>query len=135
MDIEYQRFLDEAKEYTRLRYKMLKLEFLEKSSQIIALIVLVIVVTVLLLAALTYFSFAAIHALTGVLGGLSGGFCIFGGIFILLMAVIVLFRKQIIVNPLIKQLSEIMFAEDDADNDANYEVKKSNDETQQNKQS
>ncbi|MDY6426878.1 MAG: phage holin family protein [Bacteroidales bacterium] len=135
MDIEYQRFLDEAKEYTRLRYKMLKLEFLEKSSQIIALIVLVIVVTVLLLAALTYFSFAAIHALKGVLGGLTGGFCIFGGLFILLMAVIVLFRKQIIVNPLIKQLSEIMFAEDDADNDANYEVKKSNDETQQNKQS
>ncbi len=135
MDIEYQRFLDEAKEYTRLRYKMLKLEFLEKSSQIIALIVLVIVVTVLLLAALTYFSFAAIYALKGVLGGLTGGFCIFGGIFILLMAVIVLFRKQIIVNPLIKQLSEIMFAEDDADNDANYEVKKSNDETQQNKQS
>lgn len=135
MDIEYQRLLDEAKEYTRLRYKMLKLELLEKLSQIIALIVLVIVVTVLLLAALTYFSFAAIYALKDVLGGLTGGFCIFGGIFILFTAIIVLLHKQIIVNPLIKQLSDIMFAEEDADNNANYEVKKSNDETQQNKQS
>lgn len=135
MDIEYQRLLDEAKEYTRLRYKMLKLELLEKLSQIIALIVLVIVATVLLLAALTYFSFAAIYALKDALGGLTGGFCIFGGIFILLTVIIVLLHKQIIVSPLIKQLSEIMFADDDADNNANYEVKKSNDETQQNKQS
>ncbi|MBQ1650825.1 MAG: hypothetical protein II056_00210, partial [Paludibacteraceae bacterium] len=68
MDNEYQQLLTEAKEYTQLRYKLLKLEFLDKSSQILGLIVMVIVLTVLVLGATIYFSLAVIYALKPVLG-------------------------------------------------------------------
>ncbi len=113
MDSEYQQLLTEAKEYTQLRYKLLKLEFLEKGSQILGLIVFVIVLTVLVLGATVYFSLAAIYALKHVLGGLTLGFCLFGGLYIIIAVVLYLLRKPLIINPLITQLSAILYEEDD----------------------
>ncbi len=115
MDTEYQRFLDEAKNYIGLRYRMLKLELLEKLSSIIAVLVLVLIVVVLLLAALTYFAIAAAYALKPILGGIGYSFCLLGGIFVILVAIIALLRKPLIVNPLIKSLSAILFNENEED--------------------
>lgn len=127
MDVEYQQLLNEAKEYTQLRYKILKLEMLEKSSQILGLIVLVIVLTVLLLGATVYFSLSIIYALKPVFGGLTWGFCLFGAIYIVLAAVLFLLRKPLIVNPLVKQLSAILYADDEDGDEKNVTTKENTD--------
>lgn len=111
MDTEYKKFIDDSKEYLKLRYSMLRLELLEKMSLIIALFVVLLVSVVLVLVALTYFTMAAIFALREVLGGVEVGFCIMGGLFVLITLLVIIFRKKWIVNPLIKQLSDILFAE------------------------
>lgn len=126
MDNEYQQFLTEAKEYTQLRYKLLKLEFLDKSSQILGLIVMVIVLTVLVLGATIYFSLAVIYALKPVLGGLTLGFCLFGLLYVILAAILFLLRKPLIINPLVTQLSAILYADDDAETENNNATKKEN---------
>ena len=113
MDQEYQKLLDEAKEYASLRIKMFKLELLEKLSLILTLFVVVMVVVVLLLTALTYFSLASVYALKDVLGGMAIGLSIVGGLFVLITVLILIFRKQWILNPLIKSLSNILFKEDE----------------------
>lgn len=113
MDKEYQKFLDEAKDYARLRYDLLKLELLEKSSQIIAIIVLILILVGTGVIALTYLSLAAVQYVNTLLGSHSLGYCIFGGVFVILALLVLIFRKQIILNPLLKQLSKIMFAKSD----------------------
>ncbi len=115
MDQEYQKFADEIKEYASLNYKMFKMNLLEKLSLILTMFVLVMVVVVLVLAALTYFSLAAIYALKETLGGMAMGLTIVGGVFIIITALVLIFRKQWILNPLIKSLSNILFREDEKD--------------------
>lgn len=115
MDSEYQKLLDEAKEYASLKFELLKLNLLEKLSLILTLFVVVIIAVVLMLVALTYFSLASVYALKGVLGGVAVGFCIVGGLFVALTILVLIFRKQWILNPLIKSLSNILFKEDEKD--------------------
>ncbi len=122
MDSEYQRLLDETKEYARLRYDMLRLEFLEKTTKIISAIIVAIISTVLGLTALVYFSFAIIFCTDEILGGVEWGFCIFGGLFVLLVLIVGIFHKQLILNPLIKHLSGVLFTPDE--NDKESETKK-----------
>jgi len=119
MDSEYQKFIDEAKEYAQVKYNLLKLELLEKSSKILTIIFIVIIVAILMLVALTYFSLSIIFAIKDCVGGVEAAFCIFGGIFVLLAAIATIFRKQLFLNPIIKALSGVLFEEneDKCDND------------------
>ncbi|MGN0186503.1 MAG: phage holin family protein [Paludibacteraceae bacterium] len=121
IDNNYQHLIDDSKRYLRMRYDMLRLELLEKLSRIVALLLLVMVSTVLGLAAFIYFTFAFVAWLKPWLGTVVP-LCIVGGVFVLLLIVGIIFRKQLFINPLVSQLSHILF----------YETPKSeNNETEQ----
>ena len=93
-----------------MRYDLLRLEVLEKTSRVLALFLLIILGLFLVLAAFTYFALAVAAALQPTLGAVAA-LCIVGGVFLLILIVLFLFRKQIVVNPIVAQLSEIMFHE------------------------
>ena len=82
---KYSKLLDDGREYVRMRYDMLRLELLEKMTKIIAMILLIIVTLVLLLTAFVYFSFALAMWLGKLLSSIEIGFCIVGGIFLLIL--------------------------------------------------
>ncbi len=105
---KYQRLINDSKEYARMRYDLLRLEVLEKTSRVLALFLLIILGLFLVLAAFTYFALAVAAALQPTLGAVAA-LCIVGGVFLLILLVLFLFRKQIVVNPIVAQLSEIMF--------------------------
>ncbi len=107
---KYQRLINDSKEYARMRYDLLRLEVLEKTSRVLALFLLIILGLFLVLAAFTYFALAVAAALQPTLGAVAA-LCIVGGVFLLILIVLFLFRKQIVVNPIVAQLSEIMFHE------------------------
>lgn len=107
---KYQRLINDSKEYARMRYDLLRLEVLEKTSRVLALFLLIILGLFLVLAAFTYFALAVAAALQPALGAVAA-LCIVGGVFLLILIVLFLFRKQIVVNPIVAQLSEIMFHE------------------------
>ncbi|MCQ2359882.1 MAG: phage holin family protein [Paludibacteraceae bacterium] len=118
MDNEYQRLLNETKEYAKLRYDMLRLELLEKTTKVVSTIIVAIISTVLGLTALVYFSFAIIFYIDDFIGGTEWGFCIFGCIFLLLVLILAIFSKQLILNPLIKHLSGVLFTPEDKDDES-----------------
>ena len=107
---KYQRLINDSKEYARMRYDLLRLEVLEKTSRVLALFLLIILGLFLVLAAFTYFALAEAAALQPTLGAVAA-LCIVGGVFLLILIVLFLFRKQIVLNPIVAQLSDIMFHE------------------------
>jgi len=111
---EYKKLLDDTKEYLNSRYDLLRLELLEKLSRIIGLIVLALVVVLLVFGALAFFGMALMFLLSKVVP-LTVSCCILGVVFLLVIALAVLFKERWFINPVVKSLSKILFAE--AEND------------------
>ncbi len=109
---EYQRLLNDAKQYARMRYDLLKLELLEKLSRIIAFLLVVIIALVLGLSAFVYFSLALAYALKPLFGGMGWPLCIIGLIFVLLLVLLFRKKEQFFLNPIIAKLSAILFAQE-----------------------
>lgn len=111
---EYKKLLDDTKAYFNARYDLLKLELLEKLSRIIGLVILALVVVLLVFGAFAFFGMALIFLLSKVLP-LTASCCILGAIFLLVIVLAVLFKESWFINPVIQQLSKILFAESETD--------------------
>lgn len=109
-DQEYKKLLADARAYLGSRYDLLRLELLEKLSRIIGLILLALVVVLLFFGAFAFFGFALVFVLSQVLP-LSVSCCILGGVFLLVIVLAIVFKTQWFVNPAVKALSKILFAE------------------------
>jgi hypothetical protein len=111
---DYKKLLDDTKSYLNSRYDLLRLEILEKLSRIIGLIILALVVVLLIFGALAFFGMALMFLLSKVLPyGISC--CILGGVFLLVILLAVLFKERWFINPTVKSLSKILFAEAEHD--------------------
>ncbi len=121
MESEYKQFVRDAKEYLSLRYDMLRLELLEKLSRIIAFLAMLAMSAGCALAALMYFSFVLAYALKDTFGSLIPGFAIMGCFFVLLIVLLVNFRKQLVLNPIIRVISHILFKEKNVEQNSAYE--------------
>lgn len=107
---DYKKLLDDTKSYLNSRYDLLRLEILEKLSRIIGLIILALVVVLLIFGALAFFGMALMFLLSKVLPyGISC--CILGALFLLVILLAVVFKESWFVNPVVKSLSKILFAE------------------------
>lgn len=110
---EYNTLLKDAKTYLNTRYDLLRLELLEKLSRIIGLILLALVIVLLVFGAFAFFGMALVFLLSKVVP-LSLSCCILGGVFLLVIALTYLFKEQWFINPIVRQLSKILFSESDA---------------------
>ena len=100
----------DAKTYFSQRYDLLKLELLEKLSRIIGLVILALVVVLLVFGAFAFFGMALIFLLSKVVP-LTISCCILGAVFLLVILLAVLFKEKLFINPVVQQLSKILFAE------------------------
>lgn len=107
---DYKQLLDDSKQYLNTRYELLKLELLDKLSQIIGIIIMVLVVALLLLAGLAFFSVALISFLT-IWMSLIAACCLVGAFYILLIVLCITRRQQWFIAPLIQVLGGILFEE------------------------
>ncbi len=114
---KYKQLIEDGQQYIRTRYDLLRLELLEKMSRIFALILMLLVSIILALTAFIYFSFAFVRWLGQFFNNDAWAFCIVGAIFLLLLGIFFFFRKQIFLNPLIRQLSEILFRKPEEEQD------------------
>lgn len=106
-----QRTFEDLKAYLTQRYDLLKLELLEKSSQILSVILSVIIVLVCALAVLIYLSSALISWLTIALNA-GWAYTIVCGIFILIIVFILLTKDKLFINPLIRKFSRILYSKE-----------------------
>lgn len=99
---EFRKYLNLQKEYT-------KLEVTEKLSILLSTLILLLVVITLGMVALFYLSFALAYVLAPLVGGLMGSFGILACFHILLIILIIVFRKRFIINPLINFIAGLFF--------------------------
>lgn len=108
-DDKYSKFVRDAKEYIELQSDMLRLNLVEKLSLIISYLVVMIIGLFLGLAAFVYFSMAFVFWLGTFFNSLIPGFLIMGGIFVLILVLFFIMRKRLLLNPIIRKMSAILF--------------------------
>ncbi len=111
---EYKKLLGDVKEYLNSRYDLLRLELLEKLSRILGLVIMALVVVLLVFGALSFFGMALMFLLSKVVP-LSVSCCILGAVFLLLIVLAYFCREQWFINPVVKSLAKILFAESDTE--------------------
>ena len=90
----------EFKKYLELQKKYTQLEVAEKLTILLSTLILVLLVVILGMVALFYLSFTLAYILDPIVGGLMVSFAMISCFHILLIALIVIFRKKIIINPM-----------------------------------
>jgi len=106
-----ERTIADLKVYLSQRYDLLKLELMEKSSQILSVILSVLIVLVCALAVLIYLSSALISWLTIALNA-GWAYLIVCGVFILIIIFVLMYKDKLFVKPLIRKFSRILYKED-----------------------
>lgn len=98
---EFKTYLELQKEYT-------KLEVTEKLSALLSTMILVLLLIVMGVVVLFHLSFTLAYILAPLVGGLEASFAIISGIHLLLIALLVLFRKKLIINPTVKFIAKLL---------------------------
>lgn len=109
----FQHLYAELKRYIQLQFEYTKVEAVEKITILLSTLLVVGLVIALSLVVLFYLCFALAYALEPVLGSLALSFVLVSAIYILLIVLLVIFRKKIIVNPLVRFLSRLFLKNDE----------------------
>lgn len=95
-----QQLFSDFKKYLELQKKYTQLEVAEKLTILLSTLILILLVVILGLVALFYISFTLAYILAPVVGGLMVSFAMISCFHILLIILIVAFRKKMIINPM-----------------------------------
>lgn len=101
----------DAKTYFSQRYDLLKLEFLEKSSQLLSVVFSMLIVIVCALVVLIYLSSAIIHWLTLAMNA-AWAYTIVCLVFVALIIFVLSKKDVLFVKPLIRKFSRIMYKDE-----------------------
>ena len=118
-----QQLFVEFKKYLKLQKEYTKLEITEKLSILLSALVLLSVVIILGMVALFYLSFALAYILDPLVGGLMVSFSIIAAFHLLLVLLVITFRKKLIINPMVNFIA-IYTATDKPKGKANRMAKK-----------
>ena len=106
----------EAKSYLELQKEYLKLDSAEKLSVLLSAVATAAVCLVLALVALIFFVVAFAFWL-GKMVGTAWSFTIMGGVLLLFIIIILLFRKRWIVQPVARFVAKLFVGEDEEEED------------------
>ena len=99
----FRKLFEEGKKYINLQIDYAKLTATEKISVILGMSVLFAVILVLSVGAGIYLSFALVY-----LVGIVGSYAIVGAVFLLLIAIVILFKKKLILVPITRFISKVL---------------------------
>lgn len=102
--------ITEIKKYIVLQKDLLKIESVEKLTILISSFLILMISVILGGGALFYLLFALAYFLEPITG-MIGAFCIIGIVCLLMLAVVILLRKQLIINPIVRFLYKLFLKE------------------------
>ena len=108
----------ECKNYILLQKDYLRLELVEKLTILASAIILTTIAIILGMMALFYLSFSLAYIMAPHVGGLTVSFAIITAALLILLALIYGFRKQLIVRPLVKFITNLFMNNDDNNDNA-----------------
>ena len=100
----FQQLFFEFKKYLELQKEYTKLELTEKLTILLSTLIMIVVLIILGMVALAY-------VLEPLVGGLMVSFAIIAGINILIMALVIIFRKQLIISPMVNFLANLFLTD------------------------
>ena len=103
----FQELYEGVKKYLALNIELAKVEFVEKLSILLARSLIVLLILLLASGVLFYLFFALAYSLEEIVGSLALSYCVISTFYLLLIGALVLFRKQLIINPVVKFLSQL----------------------------
>lgn len=101
----------EIKKYVLLQKEYLQLELVEKLTILASTLLLVLLLLILGMMALFYLSFMLVYALEPLTGSLTTAYAIIGGLLLLLALAVFVFRKRLIVQPVVRFLTRLFLEE------------------------
>ena len=78
---------------------------------LLSTLIMIVVLIILGMVALFYLLFALAYVLEPLVGGLMASFAIIAGINILIMALVIIFRKQLIISPMVNFLANLFLTD------------------------
>lgn len=108
-----QQLVAELKKYLMLQKEYMKLEITEKLSKLLSTLLLAALVVMLGVAVLFYLSFTLVYVLAPLVGGLMGSFAIITCFHLLLIVLLVLFRKKLIIEPVVRLIAGLFLETSD----------------------
>lgn len=105
---QYSKLIEDFRSYVSKRYDLFLLRLLEKVSIIVGLIITLIVV-LFLASVVVVFSGIALAYVLGQWLPMWAAYLIIGAVFLLLLVLAVVFRRQWFVNPVVAILSSVLF--------------------------
>ena len=103
----FQQLFFEFKKYLELQKEYTKLELTEKLTILLSTLIMIVILIILGMVALFYLLFALAYVLEPLGGGLMASFAIIAGINILIMALVIIFRNQLIISPMVHFLANL----------------------------
>ncbi len=108
---------EECKKYILLQKEYMRLELVEKLTVLSSTCIMVVIAIILGMMALFYLSFSVAYILAPHVGGLTVSFAIITVFLLLLLAVVYVFRKQLIVRPLVRFMANLFMSSEETDTD------------------
>ncbi len=105
---QYTKLLGDAQSFLSKRYDLFLLRLLEKASVIIGLLITLVVVLFLASIAVIFSGIALAYVL-GQWLPMWAAYLIIGAVFVLLLVLAIVFRRQWFVNPIVAILSSVLF--------------------------
>lgn len=102
-----QDLLAECKKYMELQKDYLKLDLVEKLTILLSTLILILILIILGMMALFYLSFTLAYILEPIVGGLTASYALISGVIILLGLLSYLFRKRLIIQPMVNFISHL----------------------------
>ena len=107
----FRKLFEEGKKYLDLQIDYAKLTATEKISVLLGMSVLFIIILVLSVGAGIYLSFALVYLLEPLVG-IVWSYTIVGAVFLLLIALVVIFKKRFILVPITRFISKLLLDDD-----------------------
>ncbi len=108
----YKNIAKDAKEYGKLYLQLFKLNTVGVLSQFVSYLIAVIAGVMLLVTVLIFLSMILVLWLRNVTGSAIYSLLIMSGFYLLLFVLLMLFRKRLMLNPIIKKISSILFSKE-----------------------
>lgn len=105
-------FLD-AKEYVKLQADYLKVLSIEKLTVVVSSLLVVVLSLIFFMGMLFYLFFTLAYFLAPFVGGLAASFGIITLMYVLLLALLLIFRKKLVFNPVLRLLYGLIYGDPD----------------------
>jgi len=107
----FKQLFADLKKYLELQKEYTKLELVEKLTILLSTLIMILILIILAMAAIFYLLFALAYILEPLVGSLTLSFTIIAVINLLLIAGVAIFRKKLIINPMVKFLANLFLNE------------------------